>query len=438
MKRFSILALVLSACLVPLAWAQQSAGPPHPGPQGLLRHHFMNAMPQTNGPTANLSFYGPASRAHGLKTWDLGHHPNGTWADLIGINNSGVAVGWGDVGGETRMVGVSLYGPDAGKWFDGGVSSDDVDGWSQEGGRISDTGLIVGGIKGENGYARAHLWAPHGVGIDLGTLEGDTGSVAITINHSGTLIGGVSFLETDTAGEAHPVAWTPELGWHQGKPTITWKIHKLPTNGMEQPGAVYPDGTLSWWGPWGVNDRGQLTGDGWNDDGSKEIAVVWNPIHGGHGWEVQQLPHQSSYGFVSDHYWTEAIAINNLGEISGEASIDAPSCCSAPVLWRMSSRTHTWEMTEFPTLSGQRFGINHAYAINEAGDMVGFSTPICCSWDTYTAIATHWQAKDPSFIKAIGFPGDFSQAFGVTNSAIVVGYYSSGGGPDQAFAAAIH
>ncbi|MGD0580518.1 MAG: hypothetical protein ABSC08_16520, partial [Bryobacteraceae bacterium] len=86
----------------------------------------------------------------------------------------------------------------------------------------------------------------------------------------------------------------------------------------------------------------------------------------------------------------------------------------------------------------QRFGINHAYAINEAGDMVGFSTPICCSWDTYTAIATHWQAKDPSFIKAIGFPGDFSQAFGVTNSAIVVGYYSSGGGPDQAFAAAIH
>lgn len=433
MKRFSILVLVLCACLVPLAWAQQSAGPPHLGKQWLHRPHFMNAMPQTNGPTANLSFYGPASRAHGLNTWDLGHHPDGTWAELIGINNFGVAVGWGDVGGETRMVGVSLYGPDAGKWFDGGVSSDDVYGTSQWGGRISDTGLIVGGIKGGNGYVMAHVWTLHGAGFDLGTLEGDMASVAIAINHSGTLIGGAS----GTTGELHPVAWTPEPGWCQGKPTITWKIHRLPTNGMEQPGAVYPDGTLSWWGPWGANDLGQLTGDGWNDDGSKEIAVVWNPIHGGQGWAVQQLPHQSTSGFVSDHYTTEAIAINNQGEIAGMASIDVDPWGIATVVWRMSPRTHTWEMTEFPTLSGQRFGVNQAMGINENGDVVGRSTPVCCDWNNWSSIATRWMTRDPSFVKAIGFPGDWSEVFGVTNSGIVVGYYSSGGGPGQAFAAAI-
>jgi hypothetical protein len=436
MKRLSVLALILCACLVPLAWAQQSAGPPHPGPQWLHRHQFMNAMPQTNGPAANLTFYGPASRAHGLKTWDLGHHPNGTWANLIGINNFGVAVGWGDVGGETRMVGVPLYGPDAGKWFDGGVSSEDVDGWSQEGGRISDTGLIVGGIKGGNGYAMAHVWTLHGAGFDLGTLEGDTGSVAIAINHSGTLIGGVSFLETDMAGEAHPVAWTPELGWHQGKPTITWKIHKLSTNGMEQPGAVFANGTLDWWGAWGVNDSGQIVGDGWDDAETIETAVVWSPIPGGQGWAVQQLPHQSSVGIIGYHKSTEALSINNRGEIAGDISI-GDWWPALPALWRMSPTTHTWALTELPTLSGQQFGWNVAWSINENGDVVGESTPVCCDPDNWTVLATRWLTKDPSFVKAIGFPDGWSEAYAVNNLGIAVGVYRINGGPDQAFAAAI-
>jgi len=437
MKRFSVLVLVSCACLVPVAWAQQSPGPPHSGKQRLLRHRIMNGMPQGHGATADLSFYGLASRPAGLRTWDLG--VDGTWVDLIGINNFGVAVGWGDVGGDAlRMVGVSLFGPAAGNWFDGRVSSDDVDWWSYEGGRISDTGLIVGGIAGTNGYAMAHVWAGNQPGIDLGTLEGDTGSVAIAVNHSGTLIVGVSFRETETVGEATPVVWTPELRWHQGKLTVTWKIRQLPTNGMEQPGAVFSDGTLAWWGAWGVNDFGQIVGDGWNDDETKETAVVWTAINGGQGWKVQQLPHQSTFGFVSDHInWIEAIAINNLGEVSGEASIDVGYGHSVPALWRMSPRTHTWEMTELPTLSGQRFGSNHVYGINEVGDLVGYSTPVCCDPDNWTILATRWQTKDPSFVKAIGFPGDWSLANAVNNSGIAVGSYSSNGGPDQAFAAAI-
>lgn len=435
MKRLYVLGLISCACLVPLAWAQQSAGPAHQGPQWLPWHRLMNGMPQGHGATANLSFYGPASRAAG-KTWDLG--ADGTWANLNGINNAGVAVGFGDVGDDAlRMVGVPLWGPDAGKWFDGGVSSNDNDWWMIEAGRISDTGLIVGGIAGENGFTMAHVWAPNQPGIDLGTLEGDTGSVAIDVNHSGTLIVGVSFLLTDTTWGSTPVVWTPELGWHQGKLTVIWKIHELPRNGMENPGAVFSDGTLNWWGGWGVNDLGQIVGDGWNDAETEETAVVWNPIHGGQGWNVQQLPHQSSFGFISDHYWTEAISIDNCGEVAGDANIDVAPWGSAAALWRMSPKTHTWEMTELPTLTGMRFGRNAAYGIDEIGDMVGWSTPVCCDWNSTTNIAARWQTKDPSFVKAIGFSGDWSQAMGVNNSGIAVGYYSSSGGPTQAFAAAI-
>jgi probable HAF family extracellular repeat protein len=433
MKRFSALVLISCACVIPLAWAQQSAGSPHPGKQWQPRHRIMDRMPQTPGATGHLGIYEPASRPAGLKTWDLGHHPNGTWADLYSVNSFGVAVGWGDVSGETRMIGVPLIGPHAGQWFDSGVSSDDVDGWSLEGGRISDTGLIVGGVKGENGHARAYAWTPNHPGSDLGTLEGDIGSVAIVVNPTGTLIGGVSYTDT----KANPVAWTPEYGWHQGKLTVTWKIHKLPTGGMEQPGAVYADGTLSWWGPWGVNDLGQLAGDGWNENGSKEIAVVWNPIHGGRDWEILQLPHQSTFGFVSGHYWTEALSINNRAEIAGDASIDVDPGGAAPALWRLSPRTHTWEMTELPTLSGVRFGWNVAWAVNEIGDVVGWSTPVCCDWNDWSSIATRWMTRDPSFVKTIGFPGDWSLANDVNNLGIVVGHQNNSGDPVQAFAAAI-
>src|ERR1017187_3348926 len=111
MKRFSVLVLVLCACLVSVAGAQQSAGPPHLGKQRLLRRQILSGMPNTPGVTGNLGFAVPAAGAACPKTWDLGHDPDGTWADLYGVNNFGVAVGWGDVDGEMRMIGVALSGP---------------------------------------------------------------------------------------------------------------------------------------------------------------------------------------------------------------------------------------------------------------------------------------------------------------------------------------
>ncbi len=130
----------------------------------------------------------------GQRTWaqNVGQYPFGTWASLYDVNDSGVAMGWGDVNGDIQIVGVSLFGPNAGKWFGTGVSSNDD--WNGEGGGIASNGMIVASITGNNGYARAYAWTAGGRdGIDLGTLRGDSGSVAIAVNRGGTLIVGLSY-----------------------------------------------------------------------------------------------------------------------------------------------------------------------------------------------------------------------------------------------------
>jgi uncharacterized membrane protein len=427
MKHLSVFVLISCACLVPLAWAQQSAGSQNSGIPQLLRHRIMNRMTQTPGAAYQLSTSAPASAANHLKTWDLGHYPGGTWAQLWGVNSFGIAAGWGDVAGEKRMIGVPLYGLSAGKWFDSGVSSQD-DIWGCCAG-ITDTALIVGSVTGKDGFAKAYAWSPNHGGMELGILAGDEGSEALAVNHLGTLIVGVSYRGI-TCEIGNAVAWTPEIGWHDGKWAMTWKIHKLPTGGLDQPGRVYDGVTLNDWGGWGVNDLGQIAGDGWSDN-YDELAVVWNPIHGGREWELQQLPAQTNLPFA-EHKYTEALSINNRGQIVGVVTPVDGWTASLPALWTMSPRTHTWELTVLPTLLGEPAGWSTAWYINDLGDVVGQSVDA-----DGNSLATRWLTKDPSFVKAIGFPGDTSQALQVNNFGIVVGSYSSGGGPDQAFAAAI-
>ena len=346
-------------------------------------------------------------------------------------------MGWGDVaGGDTRMIGVPLFGPNAGKWFESGVSSDEP--WSDEGEGITITGMIVGSIVGENGRPRAYAWtAGRHTAFDLGTLSGDDGSVAIAVNHLGTLIVGASIrvLINDPYGltrSVTPVAWTPKVDWHHGRPTVTWVIHPLPTGGLEQPGQVFENVTLNYWAGWGVNDLGQIVGDAWSDN-YDEIALVWTPLRNGQGWEVQQLPHQSSFPIVADYKYTEALSINNRGEIVGDVSPEF-WYTPLPALWKMESpRAHTWNLTELATLSGMRQGWNLAWGINDLGDIVGVSNDANGNW-----LATHWLTRDPGTAKVLGFPGDWSEAFDVNNFGIAVGHYGVGDGPSQAAAVVIH
>ncbi|HTS57934.1 MAG TPA: hypothetical protein VMH03_10315 [Terriglobales bacterium] len=379
---------------------------------------------------------GIAQGARAQKIIIAGPYPGGTWAELYDINNAGVAMGWGDVpGGDIRMIAVSLADPNHPKWFDSGVSS--IEPWCCEGGGISSTGVIVGHIQDANGEARAYAWrwtASGPVGVDLGTLPNDNGSAAIAINNSGTLIVGNSYRwnADQTSWWATPVAWTPAIQWHNGKPTVSWVIHGLPTGGLEQSGAVFENTVLNNWSGWGVNDLGQIVGDAWSD-AYDEIAVIWNPKLDGKGWQIQQLPHQASSPAPADFVYTEALSINNLGEISGDVSSDYWNTQPAVVWKRTSPMTSVWTLTVLATLSGTQTGSNVAYGINDQGNVLGVSMDA-----NGNEFATLWRTKAHSNPFVIGFPGDYSRAMQENIFGLVVGRYSYGGGPVQAAVVAIH
>jgi uncharacterized membrane protein len=365
--------------------------------------------------------------AQKVKFYDLGHYPGGTWAELHGINDSGVAVGSGDVAGDKRMIGVPLFGPNAGNWFESGVSSSVVDELLPA---ISNTGMIAGTITGDNGYPEAYAWLPNHAGFHLGTLPGGYKSYAYAINHPGTFIVGQSFRGLpegpSTIGTA--VVWTPRVNWTDGRPTLAWEIHALPTGGLEKPGAVFDGVTLRFWGGWGVNDSGQIAGEGYeyNADLDEwwEIGVVWNPIKNGRQWEMQRLP------MAADFPYTEPLAINNLGEIVG----DVWGSAAAPALWKKDSRNgKTWEVTVLPTLNPTPMW-DIAWGINDRGDIVG-----TCYDPDWVPQATRWNAHTPlSPAQTLGFPGDWSVAYGVNNSGIAVGGYGIGSNPEQAAAVKLH
>jgi probable HAF family extracellular repeat protein len=366
--------------------------------------------------------------AQKAKVYDLGHYPGGTWAELHNINDFGVAVGVGDVAGDKRMIGVPLFGHNAGNWFESGISSNAVDEVLPA---ISDTGMIVGAITGDNGKPEAYAWMPNHAGYHLGTLPGDFLSYAYAINHSATFIVGQSFGERQGTMVGTAVVWTPRVNWTDGRPTLTWDIHALPTGGLEQPGAVFEGVTLGFWGGWGVNDFGQIAGDGYTTNGTDwwEIAVVWNPIKHGSQWEMQRLP------MFADLQYTEALSINNLGEIVGDVWGSTDKFQGAfPALWeKLPRHEKTWSLKVLPTTSGLTYGWSVAGHINDLGDIVGTSTD-----ENWIGKATRWNTHDLSFVKLLGFPGDSSIAYGVNNLGIAVGGYAIGDAPEQAVAMKLH
>jgi uncharacterized membrane protein len=365
--------------------------------------------------------------AQEAKVYDLGTYPGGTWAELHGINDFGVAVGRGDVAGDRRMIGVPLFGRNAGHWFESGVSSSVVGELMPA---ISNTGVIAGTITGDNGKPEAYAWMPNRAGFHLGTLPGGFASYAYAINHLGTFIVGQSFRELQEApfviGTA--VVWTPRVHWTHGRPTLAWEIHALPTGGLEKPGAVFEGVTLRLWGGWGVNDSGQIAGDAYeyNADTGEwwEIAVVWNPTEHGREWKVQRLP------MAADFPYTEALAINNLGEVVG----DVWGSAAAPALWKKNSHGgRIWKLTVLPTLNPTPMW-DVATSINDRGDVVGY-----CYDSEWVQQATRWNTHAPlTPAQTLGFPGDWSVAYGVNNFGIAVGGYGIGDGPEQAVAMKLH
>jgi len=270
---------------------------------------------------------------------------------------------------------------------------------------VADTGLIVGHSAISGGeIIHAFAWTRKSGMVDIGTLGGDSNfSLAYNVNKSGTLIVGWSSNQWFGAASL-PVVWTPKFVWGPHGPATTWKIQELDTTGFE--------GATGWYAT-AVNDFGQIIGTATTADGV-QIAVLWNPLPGGKGWKIMQLP------LPPDDPNAAPSDINNRGEIVGYCAA-ADWSVYFPALWKpMVPRRSVYDVTRLMTLTGSDQGWGEANGINDVGDIVGDCYDANFNW-----FATRYSTQDPSFIKVLGFPGTWSWAVGVNNDHIAVGSYGS-------------
>jgi probable HAF family extracellular repeat protein len=336
------------------------------------------------------------------KVYDLGTYPYGTWAEAGGINDFGVLVAQGDAAdGDNHLFRIELSGSHTGQWFDLGAlgAYEEWFTWPL----ISDTGLVVGYAATSQGYVHGFVWTAKAERTDLGALPslGRNNSVAVAVNKLGTLVAG--YVWGDTPGDDYPVVWTHDVAWNSGRLAATWKIHALETpNG-------FPYGSVA-----SVNNLGQLAGSVGNDDGII-VAVVWNPVQGGKGWELIELPGSKDWpdvALVGD--------MNEKGEIVGDV-LSPDWIHGYSSLWQpVDSKRRTYKLTLLPNLWGLPQG-DTAEGINDLGDIVG------ASWDeNYNFVAVRWTTKDPTSVRSLGFPGDWSLAFKVNELGIATGTYGGG------------
>jgi probable HAF family extracellular repeat protein len=353
----------------------------------------------------------PGTWAQKVKVYDLGTYPGGSWAEMGRVNDFDVAVAQGDVtpGGDNHLLALRLFGPRGPQWSDLGAI-DAYEGWFTWP-DIADTGVIAAYAATSDGYVHAFAWTEESGRVDLGTLADISSNYASYknsgaqhLNKLGTAIAGWSQSITD--GNYLPVVWTRD------GPDGAWKIHELDTAG-------YPHGMADV-----VNDSGQVSGFAYNDAGIY-IPLLWNPILGRGKWRTIELPRSADWPDVSIPG-----GINNAGEIVGDVS-DINFVYGYASLWQPVDRQRTtYKLTLLANVAGLPYG-DFAETVNDLGDIVGGTHDE--NWNTSAA---RWSTKDPTFVRLLGFPGDFSFAEGVNNQGIAVGLYLGGTCANECVAAA--
>lgn len=169
---------------------------------------------------------------------------------------------------------------------------------------------------------------------DLGTLGG-TESFAYEVNNLGQIVGASNITETEAGSPTHAFLW--------------------------QDGDMIDIGTLT--GPEGdfsgasdINDSGQIVGQSSNAVGNS-VAFLWQD------GSMQELP-----GLTEDNYNSYAKAINNKGVAVGASWITTD--CPADIACMHAARWEGGQVQDLGTLGGH---FSTALAINERGDIVGYS-----------------------------------------------------------------
>jgi probable HAF family extracellular repeat protein len=313
---------------------------------------------------------------------------------------------------------------------------------------INDAGQVAGtqnpGVHpADQPPARAMLYTP-GVGVqDLGTLGG-TRSEAYALNELGQVVG----YSTNAYGVPHAFLWTPGVGMQdvvggggvsnvsvargindRGEvvgemslpyPTPTGKAEWraflwTPRGGLRSLGAL--GGELTSSGAYAINNAGQVVGRSYspdrvppNDPGSDpeyfSHAFLWTPGQG--------MKDLGGFGIG----YAVAYAINDAGLVVGKSWVSSVlseeyGYSGRPVLWEPGQPIRD--------LGGLWYGPHNsaAYAINEAGQVVGASDMGIAFRDGASVQAFLWSAADgmESLFPTTGL----NTAQGINNHQQVVG-----------------
>ena len=154
--------LILCGCLMSGTWAQQGEEGRPMNLREILIHRALSMQPKSAAGTNIQGARAEVILAQPIAVYELGTYPGGTWVAMNGLNNDGVAVGAGDVkvGGESRPIGVPIFGPKGYVWFDLGQFSSKQTDIGGSCNRISAAGMIVGYAATEPGYQHAFSWTP--------------------------------------------------------------------------------------------------------------------------------------------------------------------------------------------------------------------------------------------------------------------------------------
>ena len=290
---------------------------------------------------------------------------------------------------------------------------------------IDERGWVAGfsSLPG-NGIRHAALWRD-GTIVDLGTLGGPGTSSSVVwpgLNDRGMVVG---IAETDDLDPLHEewscTAFLPSVTGHICLGFV-WEdgvMAPLPTLGGNQGFAA------------GVNNRGQVVG--WAETPVHDPtctapqvlqfrAVLWEPREGAQR-ELPPFPGDST---------SAATAINDRGQavgISGDCDIAVGRFSARhAVLWDRET------VTEIPNLGGTTW--HTPMAINQHGDVVGFSNPIGPGdpQGDFISHAFFWEAHARKALDLGTLPGDaFSEAFGINSARQVVGVSFGGASGLRAF-----
>ncbi len=233
---------------------------------------------------------------------------------------------------------------------------------------VNDTGEAVGTSNSE-----AFAWTPAGGMIALGTLPGDDQSSANAVNDDGQVVGySLGSLLDGTCCRQDAFSWTPDggmvdLGTLGGAISDAYAVNN---SGQVVGYSTLPGDTVtdafSWTQAAGMVDLGNLGGDNTaaeavNDNG-QVVGASTDSSGNNHAFSWTQAGGMVDLGTLGGSF-SVALGVNNSGQVVGYSALPGDTAVH-PFLW--SSGT----MTDLGS-PGPSFAETFAYAINDDGEVVG-------------------------------------------------------------------